>query len=1011
MSLLNLRSPVALLLVLCLWGTLSPARPAAFRGKLVVEDFERLAWGGQWATVRATGGADSRMRVERRDVRRGRRACRLVVPPGGSLVLARQFGRDFVGKGDKPPLPLPGRPERIGVWVRGTASGHRLWFRLLDADGRRTDVALGVVDFEGWRLMEAVVPPMPRPVGLRALLVRGGDGPLVLDDVTVTTAADQPLYLTVRQMEPEAEFVAGQPARFRVVLQSLDRGWREGRGMATAFPRGGGEEPADRWRFDYRVCATRPFERTVRLRLAAGVYTMVVRAGGAAWRRRLAIFPRGVGGAEVDARRAVRRFGQDGDALRLYQSAFSPAVLVETTGKTLTLFRGLAASGLTVPQDGLVRTAAGAEGLGREALAEPWVLLWFGASPRWAQVTFADGSPCPTFDVPFVLVFQRRPAKMRLGEEGLRLEFAQPGARVAMMPLFGVLRPEPSRTSRWKESVGLVSALAERCRFWAAALRALPIAVEEERRVDLRRDEVAVRLRFRYLESPSDWGPEPLRVAPVPPLLALARRGGLAVRIRPEPKATGCHTSLGPYHVVPEAEGYTYTIPGVLRHVNEALADLPPQPREARLSLARTYWALGADAPKIPFWARQEGGRAVAEALLRYVLWRGNARYRFDAANGRMLALDGLVWQRQGEAEAAAAVAEHLRACWLAGWHAGLWDLSHRRWHHIRSLDAALSGEAWASLGVGSSGMPFDARLNGQLFFARLAARLGHERDYAQACGRVAKLLAAGHALVRGGPDFLARLEPWPTLVGQGEDAVLGRCLPGSRGLAPGPPPFLTQPSDGGYSFARAELSEYFGQRFRGGPLGFYGPDPQAWAGRRFVPLALPEVPSDFRPVPTESGPYATNHVFEVEEGEDGWPRLVWRSHRAPDGGPLHFGGIGTQLSHRGKLRRAVTAGRGLRMVAYRAIPAPPPPKETEDQEPPPPKAPPSPPDDDTRAGTPPRNTPDSAPGTGAPARAAPRTGPPRRRMPPDRNPPRPPPRSGSPAAGSTCPRPPAGSR
>ena len=85
------------------------------------------------------------------------------------------------------------------------------------------------------------------------------------------------------------------------------------------------------------------------------------------------------------------------------------------------------------------------------------------------------------------------------------------------------------------------------------------------------------------------------------------------------------------------------------------------------------------------------------------------------------------------------------------------------------------------------------------------------------------------------------------------------------------------------------------------------------------------------------SGPYATNYVFTVEPGPDGWPALAWHSHRSPAGGPLLFGSMGTERDTKGKLERTVTVTPWLRLSAYSAIEAPPPPKEPESPELPPP--------------------------------------------------------------------------
>lgn len=903
-------------------------------------------------------GADPRMKPTREDAHSGHQACQLDVPPGETLALIRQHGTTFVGKGDKPPLPLPGSPESVGLWVRGRNSGHRVWLQLLDAQGKAANVELGAVDFEGWCHMQGKVPALTAPIGLRGLLVRGGSSstPLVVDDLTVTTAAEQPLWMDVRPVWPEEELVEGHAAQFRVVLQSLAAGAMEGRGEVVAFL-AGTQEVSDRRRFSFRVSEAEPCAATVTLRLPAGVHELVVSAGQAECRQRVVVYPAGRREARVRPARAVRRFGERGDALRVYESALSPAIVVETDSDTLTLFRGLSAAGLSAPQDGLMRARWLTGKVPQSEMQEPWLLVWFGGSPKWDRVAVADGTPCPTFDVPFLLVFERRPSKVELSGDGLRVAFRGPAGRTALMPFYGIRRADPAQTTHWKEDVDRVSRLAERCRFWTRALRAWPVDAAEEWRVDSVRDEVEVRVRFSYLETSGDWRVRPLRLAPVPPLLTLARQAGLAVRFSREPSPTGCDTSVGPYVAVPDADGYSYTVSGLLRYVNRVVADVPPGGLETQVGLARNYWALASDAPKIPFWARDAGerGRLAAEALLRFMLWRDNARYEWDGANGRLLALDGLAWQEQGEDRARAAGAELLRGCWYGGFYAGLVDVLRPHWHQMAGFrDGLERGDDWATLGVAAGSPHLDARLNAELFFARLAARLGQGDAYAEASVRSAKFLLAAAALAAGAPAYVRDHAPWPGLADQGGAVFLSACRPGSVGFGPGPPPLVTSPSDAGYSFARDHLGEYLRLNFRSGPLDFYGHNPAEWAERKRVEIDVPRLGARFHAAPRVQGAFRGNYVFEVKPGPDGWPSLVWESHRAPAGGPLPFGSIGTASATRGDLRRTLVVSPYLRLSAYAAIEAPPPPTEKESPGPPVPEAPPAP----RGGGTPDRSLP-----------------------------------------------------
>ena len=911
----------------------------------MVEDFEAFAWGEDWATVQFSPGADPRLSAERQTVYAGEQSCRLDVPPGESLIAVPQCGTGFVGAGGKPPLPLPGTPQRIGLWARGEPAtsrtppgpgggGHRVWLRLQDAVGKSADVGLGAVSFAGWGYLDAPVPFLVPPVYLSALLVRGGDGPLLLDDITVTTTAAEPLFLSVRNLSRERDLVEGEAARFRVSLQSLAAEVLAGDGELVACEAGSPEVVADRARFRFSVSAAQPFSRVLKLRIPPGVYDVHAQAAGARASEGLVVYPAGPGRAP-SASAAIRRFGERGDALRVVESALSPAIVVETPGDKLTFFRGLAQSGLRVPGHLLARVR-----LGEQRLQEPWVAVWFGAAPEWKGVTFADGSPCPSFDVPFLIVLDQPPTDWKLGD-GLELKFRSRGVMAAVMPLLGVRRGDPGETTGWHGTAEAMGELASTCRSWVPLLRAIPVDVREECRVDPERDLVEIRARFSYLEFSGRWGGRPRRIAPVPPLLMLARQAGLPVRFSREPAPTGCYTSVGPYYAIPDAEEYTCSISGLLRFVLSAVADVPPGAPGAQVSLARHYQALSDDAVAVPFWLARggEAGRDAAEALTRFMLAPSNSRYAYDATSGRMRAWDGLVAQARGDTAAVAYAAEFLQGCWHAGLHAGLWDLLRARWPRIVAGREALAGQGdWATLGLGAREEAADLVLNAEVCFARLAAKLGRAEEFAEGCARAVKLLVAAYALVAGAPRYARELGPWHSPV-DGTQKVFGWCRGGSVGLVAGPPPLVTSPSDAGYPFAAELLGPYYRERFKSGPLEFFGRTPAEWSQRLFVAIGCPPAASRFVRLTPQGGEYATNYVFSVSPGEDGWPALRWDSHRSPKGGPLSFGCIAPGSLERAKTPRVHTVGPWLRLSAYAAIEAPPPPKEPSPQAPPKPGA------------------------------------------------------------------------
>ncbi len=98
------------------------------------------------------------------------------------------------------PVALPGRPERIGLWVKGDGQGAWLRAALQDAAGASYTVDLAPrVDWLGWRYVEAAVPSgVAYPVSLHRIYpvetdaARSYSGMLVFADLTVKTSLPMP---------------------------------------------------------------------------------------------------------------------------------------------------------------------------------------------------------------------------------------------------------------------------------------------------------------------------------------------------------------------------------------------------------------------------------------------------------------------------------------------------------------------------------------------------------------------------------------------------------------------------------------------------------------------------------------------------------------------------------------------------------------------------------------------------------------------------------------------------
>jgi predicted phosphodiesterase len=96
-----------------------------------------------------------------------------------------------------PDVPLPGEPQRIGLWVKGDGKGA--WLRMVIKDNGNTSYTLTLadrVDWTGWRYVETAVPAgVQYPLRLYRIYpvetnkARQYTGALVFDDLSVKVAA------------------------------------------------------------------------------------------------------------------------------------------------------------------------------------------------------------------------------------------------------------------------------------------------------------------------------------------------------------------------------------------------------------------------------------------------------------------------------------------------------------------------------------------------------------------------------------------------------------------------------------------------------------------------------------------------------------------------------------------------------------------------------------------------------------------------------------------------------
>lgn len=151
-------------------GAVAAIRVFVDKPPLLVADFGTATTTDEWFANVARAQAQLSRTAPPEALRQGHSSLRLVydlgVNPGGTAAAYVQAAE---------PIPIPERPEAIGLWVYGNNSGHWLRGNYIDGTGTRQVfdfTAVGGLDWMGWRFVTAPIPPdTVLPISLERIYV------------------------------------------------------------------------------------------------------------------------------------------------------------------------------------------------------------------------------------------------------------------------------------------------------------------------------------------------------------------------------------------------------------------------------------------------------------------------------------------------------------------------------------------------------------------------------------------------------------------------------------------------------------------------------------------------------------------------------------------------------------------------------------------------------------------------------------------------------------------------
>lgn len=167
--------------------------------------------------------------------------------------------------------------------------------------------------------------------------------------------------------------------------------------------------------------------------------------------------------------------------------------------------------------------------------------------------SFRKSANWDEFDIPYLMVFEKRPAAVEVQKNGVTISFdsGKTGSLIQLMPLYGVTLQSPEK---------FAGDIQQRSRFWSRALLAMPEKVVRTAQVDYAKDSLIVRDEFVRQIIKDEWNTQPLKFAPVPPSVMLAAASGLDISISQPVKDLDYAAMNGPFCAVENSDSYVFAV-------------------------------------------------------------------------------------------------------------------------------------------------------------------------------------------------------------------------------------------------------------------------------------------------------------------------------------------------------------------------------------------------------------------------------------------------------------------
>jgi len=487
----------------------------------------------------------------------------------------------------------------------------------------------------------------------------------------------------------------------------------------------------------------------------------------------------------------------------LLSTELSPAILIHSNQSKVLIFANMDKWGLSSPTFCAIPLRQGihllkrGDSLSSPSQSAPWLLLWFSGGEGWSE-----------WDVPFLLVLQHRPKEVSLSDKGLSLSFPKQVDDIVLMPLYGYYKPPqqgkdflaqhnlPSKNIRpWQWQREIPTEVVNRCDYLSKILRAYPLYGEEK--FALSKDTLIIRENFQWRYIADDWGTKPIRLAPLPPTLALALwAGDHKYAAKPFPMLLShpitdpdVFTPYGPWMGIADVDTYEVRFPLLTYiHIMEEpkLTDLELSPKVVKAALdwlvkhtgekfqgrdwqeiwdhggATNYcWQVMGDRwyakaiPYLPEGIQKRVKWVLGEYMRNFVLQEEN----YKPFKGMLLLTGPGIGTWGGYDDAGKFSSNLLETLWCYAHFCDDWGIIRGRWEMIKRFFITPLECDWKSFGryaiaeLGDEASP-------PLYMARLAYMVGDYDTYAFACYIFVRELVH-HYIKQVGNEYFRLYQPW----------------------------------------------------------------------------------------------------------------------------------------------------------------------------------------------------------------------------------------------------------